>query len=493
MSEVKDIIPLKQVSGTKSPNSTTYNWLFKVTTYSDKCGPFQVLRAFPMGKSIEAFMAVFEDESEPSKYGFPLYYEWPGYNRCNYPTGWDTYSTDRSFDEQAVITNVSILDRTFDDQGQELNVDPTVEPFHKENRAWYVNVTFTSLEDSGIFEPPTVTETYRDVTQYTNWGEYVGEYNRNLDESKGVGGTSWSDPLNLENPLIYDRNYNDSDCRLITNSAGIPYDPPVKRRGVKKIITATWVSPFALDFSRAIGKVNCNSVALSATAGNIRSFDGGVRDKFGSEIPNSTTDNAYTIYSHKFDPRTLLLENVDADLFTIFGRDYYRYTAVLAYDRWEHDVFILDEGYETLQKAGWDDPSVPASVPGQVGGPQASFLKGVNQGARQPVHDMNGLHMNRPSLLNGKGRLLMEVNPDSESKVPSSELTGSTSTAVWLRWRVREEVLFSVPFSPTQPDYAQDLEELEGMECPLLFGTKSWYPILLNDIDPFGLKSPDDP
>ena len=485
MSEIKDIIPLRQVAGSKNTSSTTYNWLFKVTTYSDYAGPLQVLSAFPIGKTLESM--VYSTTDVPSKDGFPICYQFPGFDRCNYDTGWDSAGLEqevRSIDKRAVITNVSILDRTFDEQDQDVT-DQDFEPYSKENRAWYVNVTFTSIDDSGIFETPVINETYQDHTVPAHWGKYVNEYKRVTDDGGGLGATKWSDPLNLENPLITDRNYNDSDLRLVTNSAGIAFDPPIKKRTVKKTISMTWVTPFALDFSRAIGKVNCNKVALSAPCGNPERINGYADENRWevSEIPGSVENKQYTVYTQEFLPRTLLLNNVDCDIFTVFGRDFFRYTATLLYDRYEHDVFILDEGYETLQKEGWDDPNGASAIPA-YGGIQGQFLLGANQGRRQPIQDLNGMQSNRPSLLNGKGRLLQEVNPNSTSKKPDSEIQGSTSLAVWLRWRVRDEVLFTLPESfDSIPTYST-IDEVLDLDCPLMLGWFSFFDILEKDMNP---------
>jgi hypothetical protein len=187
------------------------------------------------------------------------------------------------------------------------------------------------------------------------------------------------------------------------------------------------------------------------------------------------------VYSQTFFKRTLLIQDVSCSLFTVFGRDFYRYTAVLLHDVFEHDVFLLDQGFEILQDSSWDDPDT---------GPQ-TLIRGANataynQTPRVPVKDLTGMQSNEPSLLNGKGRLLMESNPNDERKNPSGDgLQGSTENAVWLRWAVKDSVLFSLPYEPTSGyKRPEEISEVYDLDCPLMWSTTNFTSILKSDINP---------
>jgi hypothetical protein len=446
---------LRKVTATYTPSTRTYVTLFRVRTYKHYVGPLAILRHFSIGQTIGK---IVNPES-----GLPFETEdWSihvNYNYGNQACSEVFYEQVKDVDFNAVITNVSIVSRETL-SGEQLKVDYQNQIESPYINQWLVEVSYTSESNGTWNENPKILEEYQNVKESINFGSYQGVFRRtNINSGDPNSEGDWEE-VPVANPL-FDRVEEAGDEErkhmVICNSAGTAFDPPLRRDKSKKRYTITWSAAFALDFSKALGKTNCNKVCLKTYDVNNTEYDegGDAHTRFSHAFYSPSVDDHYPVFAKEFEPRQLLLESVSCECLQYQGRDFYRYKAVLAYDEFEHDVFLLDEGYEIQSTVG--------TIPG---GDYAAGSRNTTDYRPKMLAatSVDKVHSNKPILLNGIGRPLMQVNPDEDDRWGNARTgdEGNLGKAVWLRWRIYPSVLFSVGEEPTSVD------ELKGIECPLM-------------------------
>jgi hypothetical protein len=109
------------------------------------------------------------------------------------------------------------------------------------------------------------------------------------------------------------------------------------------------------------------------------------------------------------------------------GRNCYKYTVDLVYDRAGHDKYLVDQGFSERSIVG-DDTATGGKVDEREGNEVASPTTPIMEvGTDTPIRT--------EALLDGNGRKLLTYNPDGS-------IQRGPEAAVYLKYRVYEEVEF---------------------------------------------------
>lgn len=172
----------------------------------------------------------------------------------------------------------------------------------------------------------------------------------------------------------------------VSNSNGIPVDPPPEKRESSKGYRVSWLSKTAFDFYPYMNTTNTNTY-------NIRGYDQPLTD----HEPNLQIVG----FNKTFSPNTLLLVEAQQPQERIYNRYWYRNTLEFWEGDWCH--YELDRGISAIARPGdpdgrggtWSYQNFP------TGAPQVQNIIGPN-----------GEPINEPMLLNGEGKLLTPQDPD---------------------------------------------------------------------------------
>jgi hypothetical protein len=156
-------------------------------------------------------------------------------------------------------------------------------------------------------------------------------------------------------------------------------------------------------------------------------------------------------FCKKFKKRELLVNDVQVDPIKWGGVNCFRYTVELVFDPLGHDKYVLDSGYSFLSRPNKDESSSGEK-------PSSEDVNGSTSETQTSV-GTDGLTVTEEQLMDGKGGKLISYDANGE---PVEE--NSPDKAVWLRYRIHEEVKFPEDvLSAEQQYHTWDRNSL----CPL--------------------------
>jgi len=391
---------LRQISGSYTPTSTSYDVLYAVTTNSSQDGPATVLNIFKCGKW---------PRNLPTSYNMTFFagnaengdtYRSPGTQKCD-GTAWDNPSWD--FDKSATIVNAQIVER--DTGGTNLT-------------RWVVRVTYGMDYGEGTpYSGLTITPYYIPRTEDVIDGTFQGIYNKKEGTEDNCGFAtkgSRGDSATLGN-------VNEAKKGGITNSNLIPFVPALQMKKYQPAFKLTWPSFNYLDFSQAINKVNEKELTLDAY--NAPEASPAAASGY-YDTPTTGSSCRYAIFSKKFKPRELLVYDHTCRVANYQGHKYYENTVNLLFDRCgNHDKFVLDRGYSF--KGGVNDPDGRGSRYNNPPKDQQSPTVNALDRNTNPVREKQ--------LLDGNGGIL-KSNSGSTRPKPYE--------VVYIRYRIHDEIDF---------------------------------------------------
>jgi hypothetical protein len=436
---VTSIKLLRKSSGQSHYDGSDFTVYYKVTTDDLQTGAQQILANFPVGMPYGWYAS-----TESTKYlnklapGIaPPHHTWPWPDtKCD---GGSWGEGGRGYNWLAILKSASIV-------GRELN--------DKSSLVWVVACEY---EDTGRTEgplsPPTIVPYYQYEDKVQMWGTFRGWYRREVKESTDTAECenqpgSWKEYEGAG--ALETKKTTDSSSTTIVpiiNTAGFPVSEPLVQKVAIPTYRISWFSFTALDFSCAVGRVNSNEYKMEFW-GAIQPDQTGPND-VGSGI--QALGSPVKSFCKKFKKRELLVNDVQVDPVKWGGVNCFRYTVELVFDPLGHDKYVLDSGYSFLSRPNKDESSSGEK-------PSSEDVNGSTSETQTSV-GTDGLTVTEEQLMDGKGGKLISYDANGE---PVEE--NSPDKAVWLRYRIHEEVKFPEDeLSAEQQYHTWDRNSL----CPL--------------------------
>jgi hypothetical protein len=403
---------LRRTTGQTSGSEWTVDVHYRVVMDDSTDGPVEVLRYFPVGQPIINYDKNI-DPSDPGNYYVPPWYLFPyPLTGCQGTTYTSTYS-----DFNFILTSASIVSR---------------ELGNKSPDTWIVAARYTYRTDLGAKSVPTVVPYYIKEEENQEYGGWCGPYKREflsavdndrtqpgkwVEKDLPTRGTFKDLVVSRDNGAVFF-----SAVLPITNSAGETPQTPLVQKIARPAYRVSWFSYTALDFTKAIGRVNRDVYTLAAF------------DHYETKKTDDNYRRGYTIFRKRFCARQLLVADVQCDLVNWGNRNNYKYTVDLIYDEDGHDRWVIDSGF------------VADATVGSLSGRGDEYTAEDQSDGANPVQQISGndgLPARTETLLNGEGGVLRKENSDGSTEV-------GTADAVYHRWRIYEEVDF--PKDSTDPE-----------------------------------------
>lgn len=453
---VTDIKPLRKVDAEAGVESIEVTVEFRVTCNTLYDGPAVILSQFPLGRIMGSYNENLESEDRsaaPHKYHYP----WPTQWCSNPAVSWSSPESGMgSWDTPLFISNVRIVEREKIDR-------------YNETVNWIVEVTFSrdSIHGPGY--------SIREITPYyiyddepQEYGAMVGLYNRIISTRKPSDGPSqpgeWkriNDYRTIE--TVFKGKFTDPDEDVwrpmaFCNTVGEPLPAgEITQRKARPAYKCEWFSYTALDFADAVGKVNAAPYTLVSWDS---SWQWPTNSFYGTGV-----DSPAVIFYRCFNPRELLVHAVDCEIVNWSGRKCYRYSVDLIYDRDGHDIYVANTGFASRGITGDDTAS---------GGKLESDDVQDSMSPMQLIKGVDGTGPSEPQYIGIDGKPLIKHDVNNETY-------RTTDDAVFMRWRIHEEVDFYNPWQTTDPDSGdtnfqfevaavyQTGSSAENSKCPLFY------------------------
>lgn len=421
---VTNIKPLRKVEADVGTESMEVTVDYRVTCDSLADGPQNVLGPFPLGRIVDGYIKGGTPQDATDNTPTQVYrYPWPE-KWCSDPTSY--WPSEEGMGIQAkvalFISNVRIVEREKIDR-------------YNGSVNWIVEVTFSRDQEHGAdYSIREITPYYLYEDQPQEYGAFLGLYSRFVTTRKPSDGPSqpgeWGQ---IEDSFINDTVFKgyksepDSDEWIplaLSNTVGTPLEPgSLVQRIARPAFKCEWFSYTALDFSDAIGKVNASPYTLV-------SWDSGWKWPTNS-FSGPGADHPAVIFYRCFNPRELLVHTVDCEIVNWSGRRCYKYSVDLIYDRDGHDKYIANVGSDGTAKVGSETVSGGTVEDSDV------------QGSMSPTQLLKGVDGSGPSgdvFINYDGTPLVKYNANGEP-------IQTTANAVFMKWRIHEEVEFYDPWT----------------------------------------------
>jgi len=429
---VKSIKVLRKTTGSVGVETAEITVHYRVETSSTQDGPATVLAKFPIGRVLDQYTSATEvpalNQNAPFRYQFPSPDE--GCNGTIYQgpeSGIGSNATANLY-----ISNVRIVSRELGDTSL---------------TKWIVAVTYTrSTEHGPRFSCREIVPYYTYEERPQEFAAFLGGYSRYVGTRTPNQGPNqpgeWIripdelfkdsalyGPLDAQGKSTYISKPNDPYAPqlkpiAIANTAGEPIEAgQLRQREARPAFKCTWFSYTALDFTEAVGKVNSKKYKLIAWDSHFRwpvnSFAG------------DGVDNPAVIFYRCFNPRELLVHAVDCELIRWSGRNCYKYTVDLVFDRDGHDKYIMNKGFGIKQGPGDNT---------QSGGKNPSEETKDEELPIAQIKGKLGENAKTETLLDTNGKPLLNYAGDGE-------MTRGGADAIWLKYRTHEEIDFYDPWT----------------------------------------------
>ena len=469
---------LRKASGSVDEGTSSIVAHYRVVVDDEYDGPDAALSYFPLGQVADEYLPWERTDQLDGRYPSRRY-AWPtpetGCSGGEYQEELGAGIGIGFLTTPLYISSVSIVGRGKGDT---------------DKLSWVVAVTYSSNKERGILNSVReIVPYYMYDDQPQDYGAFMGGYKRVVGSRASNTGPSQPGQWELINDQYYDKRSiiyeSKSDPEsptelkpiLVMNSAGIPFEGKLSQRVARPAFKCSWFSYTALDFTEAVGKVNSKKYDLVAWDSSV----GWPQNTCGVE----KLITPVVIFHRCFNERELLVHNVDCDLVNWGGKNCYKYTVDLIYDRDGHDKYLIDQGFSERSIVGDDTASggkVEARDGNEVVSPTTPILE---VGTDTPIRT--------EALLDGNGRKLLTYNSDgSIEKGPTS--------AVYLKYRVHEEVEFFQ--QKTKPGEDMDFDKLREWQtgdsniglkakCPLFWDGGLRYS-KIRDIEEVGSPSIND-
>ncbi len=415
---VTGIYLLRKAGGSVDESDSTIVCHYRVEVDSELDGPDLPLSYFPLGRVTETYLPW--GLTAPNAQVPTQSYQWPTPRiGCNGVLGDNVKASGLGLTD---TQNLHITSASIEGRGKG----------GTDKLSWVVAVTYGANKERGHqMSVREIVPYYMYDDQPQDYGAFMGAYSRVVGSRTANTGPSqpgeWSDEINTEldgKSILSEAQSDPQDPTglkpiLIMNSAGIPFEGKITQRVARPAFKCSWFSYTALDFTEAVGKVNSKKYDLVA-------WDSHARWPQNSCGQNGTKDPAVIFY-RCFNERELLVHSVDCELVNWAGRNCYRYTVDLIYDREGHDKYLVDQGFSERSIVG-DDTATGGKVEEREGNEVAMPTTPIMEvGTDTPIRT--------EALLDGNGRKLLTYNPDGS-------IQRGPAAAVYLKYRVHEEVEF---------------------------------------------------
>jgi hypothetical protein len=426
---VTDIKLLRKASGQSHYDGADYTLYYKVTTDNVQTGPSQILANFPVGAPYGWYQSnnyqKYIDSLAPGIAPPFIVWPWPD-GRCD---GGAWGQSGRDYNWLAIMKSATIVSRELSD---------------KSSLIWIVACEYEdTAQTEGPLSPPTIVPYYQYEDKVQMFGTFRGWYRRDVKESTDTAECenqpgSWKE-FDGGGALETSKTTDTSSTTIvpIINTAGFPVSEPLVQKVGIPTYRVSWFSFTALDFSCAIGRVNENEYKMEFWSGEYLAQPV-AGDDIGQGI--SALKTPLKTFCKKFKKRELLVNDVQVDPVKWGGANCFRYTVELVFDPLGHDKYVLDSGYSFLSRPNKDESSSGEK-------PSSEDVKGSTNESQTSV-GTDGLTITEEQLMDGSGGKLVKYDANGELVEENSP-----DKAVWLRYRVHEEVKFPEDSLTTDKQY----------------------------------------
>ncbi len=435
---VESVHVLRKASGSVGLETIEFQVYYRVITNHEMDGPTNVLNVFPIGRVAREYSADHDlnldnwpdmsgsglnDEDPPDCYVWP----WP-LEKCD---GEDFDTAEIGYGRayqyfNLYSTNAKIISREANDTAKQM---------------WTVAVTFTRNTKFGPeFSPREIVPYYKYEDEPQSYAAWMGGYARITDGKQDDYGPSqpgvWeSIPVAQfkDGALREEHLSKEGEIKpiFVSNTAGSPIGDTMRQRKATPAFKCSWMSYTALDFTEAIGKVNSESYILAAWDSHPHWPTNNRVAVAASDVDQVGADFPVCIFYRCFNKRELLVYAVDCSMMQWNGRNCYKYTVDLIYDRDGHDKYIMNQGFDVKSSEGDKTPS---------GGEVSEDESGERTNPTAQATGTDGKALRKEIPLDTDGGPLLQYTAEGEIQKGADQ-------AIWLRYRTHEEVDFYDPYA----------------------------------------------